>query len=57
MKANYIMLLLKTLIDFSCYCLQSFSCAQILERHVNDCFKICVKQVSKVLEKEETVKF
>ena len=42
---------------FCCYCFQSFSTAQILERHVNDCFEINGKQVIKMTKEGETVNF
>ena len=34
-----------------CYCLQSFTTAQILGRHVNDCFDINEKQMIKMAKK------
>ena len=40
-----------------CYCLQSFTTAQILGRHVNDCFDINEKQMIKMVKKSESVKF
>ena len=36
---------------FCRYCLQSFSTAQILNRHVNDCFEINGKQIVKKVNK------
>ena len=39
------------------YYLQSFSAAQILGRHVNDCFETNNKQMMKFAKKGETVKF
>ena len=36
---------------FCCSCLQSCSTAQILERHVNDCFEINGKQMIKIAKK------
>ena len=36
---------------FCCYCLHSFSTAQILERHVNDCFEINGKQIIEMAKK------
>ena len=42
---------------FCRYCLQAFSTAQILERHVNDCFEMDGKRLIKIAENSETVKF
>ena len=42
---------------FCRYCLQSFSTAQILERHVSNCFDINIKQMIKMAKTGETVKF
>ena len=42
---------------FCSYCLQSFTTAQILERHVNDCFEITRKQMIKMAKNGETFKF
>ena len=42
---------------FGCYCLQSFSAAQLLEEHVNDCFEFNSKQMIKMTKEGETVKF
>ena len=39
------------------YYFQSFSTAQILERHVNDSFEFNRKQVIKMTKKGQTVKF
>ena len=39
------------------YYFQSFSTAQILERHVNDCIEISDKQMIKMVTKGETVVF
>ena len=36
---------------FWCYCLQYFSAAQLLERHVNDCFEIDGKWMTKIAKK------
>ena len=44
--------------DIFChYWLQSFSTVQILERHVNDCFEINVKQIIKMAKNGKTFKF
>ena len=37
--------------------MQAFSTAQILERHVNDCFEMDGKRLIKIAENSETVKF
>ena len=42
---------------FCHYCLQYFTTAQILERHVNNSFEINGKQMMKMDKKGETVKF
>ena len=34
-----------------CYCLQSFSAVQVLEKHVNDCFKINSRKTFKITKK------
>ena len=43
--------------DFCCYCLQSFSTPQILDRRVHDCFDINIKKMIKMAKTGETVKF
>ena len=66
MRVNHIIVLLKNSIDlctikhsimikkhFCSYCLQSFSTAEILERHPNDFFKINSKQLIKKSKKEK----
>ena len=42
---------------FSRYFLQDFGIVEILKGHVNDCFKINGKQMIKMLEKGEYVRF
>ena len=42
---------------FCCYFLLSFSTAQILKRHANDCFKINDKQKIEIVQKVKTLKF
>ena len=37
--------------------LQYFTTAQILERHINDCFEVTGKQMVKMAKKGEIVKF
>ena len=36
---------------FCRYCLQAYSMAEILKRHINDCFKINGKQMIKMPQK------
>ena len=36
---------------FRCYCLQSFSSAEILEKHTKDCFEINGKHMIKMIRK------
>ena len=70
MRLNHIIILLKIPIDLCTikhsimiknhicsYCLQSFSNAEILERHTNDGFKINSKKTIKKSKKGENVKF
>ena len=42
---------------FSVIAVNLFSTTQILKKNVNDCFKINVKQMIKMANKGETVKF
>ena len=42
---------------FCRFCLQSFNTAQILERRIDDCFKINGKKMVKMAKNWETVKF
>ena len=42
---------------FCRYWLQYFTTAQILERHINDCFEVTGKQMVKMAKKGEIVKF
>lgn len=44
-------------IHFCCYCLESFSTAQIPKRHVHASLEINVKQMIKMAKKDLTVKF
>ena len=41
----------------SCFCLQTFITVEILKSHINDCFKINSKQISKMPKKGEYVRF
>ena len=42
---------------FCCHCLQACSIAEILKRHLNNCFKINSKQMIKMSKKGEYVRF
>ena len=44
-----------TIEKICCYCFRSFITAQILERHIDDCFEIIDKQIIKIVKKFETV--
>ena len=43
--------------QFYRYFLQSFSTAQILDRHSNNCFEINGQQINKIAKRGETIKF
>ena len=42
---------------FFCHCLQAFGTEKILQFHTNDCFKINGKQMIKMPENDEYVRF